>query len=488
MNEELYLIFHELNPASSVAIGHSFKEAPKMILLIEFLKSANTNFKSTKAINYIYQSEIKTVPYSKLVNRFYKLRQQLMEWLYLYLKKTDDNSTKEEQTLSFVRYLYRNNQYKDAFERALVLEKHCLSLNLFELLPEILNIIVETRMYLFEETAGDAFNDGERLLECINLEQAWRKMQYYYNQSYYDVLLEDYQKMLANLRKVVAPYKHFPRFEIMYHFIAFGRGCTVLGYLLKSNNVLMRHLNKLNQLMQRYPDIPLAFLEAQHKKRTLHRLLMLKNIFYFYRNQPTKLRQTLHERAILEKNNPSIKFQESESTWRTLQFFYIVVGQFAKAQICIQKLQDFHKNQEQEDRTDIILSDSARLAFFQFPDKKALSMSQILLEQLNKKKTDPRFEATIAVARILLHLQTATVIVEKTIKTATPILNKFGVNPGLLMRLSTAIFESNAPALKDIMNQMNVILEDKINLLKIVYYKQLLVLTAFHLTNSKIYQ
>lgn len=488
MNEELYLLFHEINPTSNLAIKHSFRESPKMMLLIEFLKSANASFKSTKAINFIYHSEFKTIPYTKLVNRFYKLRQQLLEWLYLYLKKTDSNSSKEEQTLGFIKYLYRNNQYKDAFERALVLEQHCLRLNLFELLPEILNIIVETRMYVFGETAGDAYKDGERLYDSINLEQAWRKMQYYYNQSYYDIQLEDYQKMLANLRKVMYTYKHFPRFEIMYHFIAFGRGCTVLGYLQKSNNVLMRHLNKLNQLMDRHPNMPLAFLEAQHKKRTLHRLLMLKNIFYFYRNQTTKLRQTLQERAILEKNNPSIKFQESESTWRTLQFFYIVVGQFSKAQICIQRLQDFHKNQEQEDRTDIILSDSARLAFFQFPNKKALLMSQILLEQLNKKKTDPRFEATIAVARILLHLQTATLIVDKTIRTAAPILIKFGVNPELLMRLSTAIHESNAPALKDIMNQMNVILEDKINLLKIVYHKQLLVLTAFHLANSKHHQ
>ena len=105
MNEELFLLFCEMNSASRTALDHAFSKSPKMLQLINFLKKSEKTFKTPKAINTVYSEELDTIAYPTLINRFYKLRQQLIEWLYHYLKKTENYSSKEEQSLNFIRYL-----------------------------------------------------------------------------------------------------------------------------------------------------------------------------------------------------------------------------------------------------------------------------------------------------------------------------------------------------------------------------------------------
>ena len=148
MNEELFLLFCEMNSASRTVLNHAFSRSPKMLQLINFLETSKTAFKTPKAIHVVYSEELDTVEYSKLINRFYKLRQQLIEWLYHYLKKTENYSSKEEQSLNFIRYLVNENQFKTALDKALKLEKYCRKLNLFELLPGVLNMIIYARQCL----------------------------------------------------------------------------------------------------------------------------------------------------------------------------------------------------------------------------------------------------------------------------------------------------------------------------------------------------
>ena len=117
MNEELFLLFCEMNLDSRKVLDQAFSKSPKMLQLVNFLKTIKTPFKTPKAIHVIYSAELDSVEYAKLINRFYKLRQQLIEWLYHYLKKTENYTSKEEQRLNFIRYLVNKNQFKNALEK-----------------------------------------------------------------------------------------------------------------------------------------------------------------------------------------------------------------------------------------------------------------------------------------------------------------------------------------------------------------------------------
>ena len=403
MNEELFHLFGEINPESHIALDHAFKKSPKMLRLIYFLKTIDATFKTPKAIHVVYKEEIENTNYSTLINRFYKLRQQLIEWLYHYLKKTEDFSSKEEQNLNFIRYLANQNQFKDALAKALKLEKHCRALNLFELLPGIMNTIIYCRQCLAYDKNDFVLEEEEKLLEAIHWHQVLQKLQYYYQVSHRARTLEAYQKVLSNVRKLIAPYKKLPRFALIYHYLAFSKGAVLLGNKKQSTNALVRHLNKVEDILGEHPKMPIVFVRAHYVPLTTAKLLLLKAMFYFQRGQFSKSTQMLRSRDQIVSMNPNIAFSASEPEIHNMITMLVADKQYDAALRKWEELILFHKKHEQNDRTGFALIQKVNIFFFRFP-KGSMEEHKDFLEELQTADLDEHYVSYMNVAIIWMKL------------------------------------------------------------------------------------
>jgi hypothetical protein len=474
MNEELFLLFCELNSANRIALDEAFCKSPKMLQLINFLKTVETTFKTPKAIHLVYSEELNTVEYPKLINRFYKLRQQLIEWLYHYLKKTENYSSKEEQSLNFIRYLVNKNQFKNALEKAIKLEKHCRKLNLFELLPGVLNMIIYTRQCLFLGGDKVLIEVEKDLLEAIEWHQVLQKLHYYHQRSYRVVNEEDYQEVLKAVRKLIAPYKHLPRFALLYHYIAFSKGCMVLVNIQKSTNALMRHLNKLEAILKENPQIPMVFATNNYTKIDPYNLLLLKAVFYFYRGQFNQSAKALQERDRIETANPDLPYPISESQIRNTITILIVSKQYRLALKKQEQLVAFYKKHEQEERLDLALLEKANIYFFQYPKVHKKDLIS-LCEELKTAK-NPAFASFMNIASIWMQLLLGKVITKEELEEGKVMFESYQIEVELVQELNEAIFQKDSLSLQKIIKKLSDLLEQKNNSIQSIYYQQFLVL------------
>lgn len=474
MNEELFLLFCEMNSASRTALDHAFRQSPKMLQLINFLKNSKTTFKTPKAIHVVYNEELDTVEYAKLINRFYKLRQQLIEWLYHYLKKTENYASKEEQSLNFIRYLVNENQFKTALDKALKLEKHCRKLNLFELLPGVLNMIIYARQCL--QLGGDkALIEAEkRLLEAIEWHQVLQKLHYYHQKSFRIYKEDDYQQVLKSVRKLIAPYKHLPRFAILYHYIAFTKGCMVLGNVKKATNALMRHLNKLEALLKANPQIPMVFMTAYYNKMDPYNLLLLKAVFYFHRGEFNESAKVLKERDRIETANPNLPYPISEAQIRNTITILIVSKQYRLALKKWEQLLVFYKKHEQEERLDLALLEKANIYFFQYP--KVHKKDLLSLYEKLKATTNPAFAAFMNISSIWMQLLLGKVISKEELEKGKAMFEGYQIKGKLVEELNVAATQKDSLGLQRIIKKLEGLLEQKNNSIQSIYYQQFLVI------------
>ncbi|MBL4650421.1 MAG: hypothetical protein JKY03_11885 [Aureispira sp.] len=474
MNEELFLLFCELNSTHRIALDEAFRKSPKMLRLINFLKTVETTFKTPKAIHLVYKEELDTVEYPKLINRFYKLRQQLIEWLYHYLKKTENYSSKEEQRLNFIRYLVNKNQFKNALEKAMKLEKHCRKLNLFELLPGVLNMIIYARQCLFFGGDKVLIEVEKDLLEAIEWHQVLQKLHYYHQQSYRVVNEEGYQEVLKAVRKLIAPYKHLPRFALLYHYIAFSKGCMILVNVQKATNALMRHLNKLEAILKENPQIPMVFATTNYTKIDPYNLLLLKAVFYFYRGQFNQSAKALQERDRIETANPNLPYPISESEIRNTITILIVSKQYRLALKKWEQLVAFYKKHEQEERLDLALLEKANIYFFQYP--KVHKKDLLNLYEKLKIAKNPAFANFMNIASIWMQLLLGKVITKEALEQGKVIFESYQIEAELVQELNEAILQKDTLSLQKIIKKLSDLLEQKNNSIQYIYYQQFLVL------------
>lgn len=479
MNEELFSLFEEINPESRNTLEHSFKNSPKMLRLIEFLKTANAQFKTPKAINHIYEEELEEVDYNTLINRFYKLRQQLLEWLYHYLKKTENYTSDEEQTLNFIRYLVNQNQFKDALDRALKLEVHCRKLNLFELLPSILHLIIYCKQCVFSgDNEAFAAEEG-RLLEAMDWHQKLQKLQYYYQISYKARTLETYQEAMTTIRKLISPYKDLPRFAFIYHYLAFNRGCMIASNVEQSSNALIRHLNTIEKILEDYPQMPLVFATAHHTKMMTFRLWILKAIFYFQKNKYDKAAAAIVQQERLKKAHPNISFPTSEAELRNTLSIYIANQQYEDAFRKLDELIEFNKKHEQLDRMDFALADKANIFFFQFPKGNAQEREE-LLQQVQKYPQGERFSMYLNLAAIWLELILGKEVDSTKLKKEKNTFAAYGIDSQLIQQLSKAIVQKNKKELQALIQQLGQHLQNKELGMQKLYYQQLVKIARYY--------
>ena len=263
MNEELYYLYKDLPPLQRQHIHEIFQKSQKMQLLINILEEKGKALTTVQAVNYIYKEELEQTNFKVLTNRFYKLRKELKDWLLQQLKYSPVCFTQEEQELLYLRQLVITNEYTAAYEKLVELEKHCWKLNLFELLPEIIELKIRALQYTFtldkalqEKTLKD-YQLANELLLLLNQMKAIG-----FQKAYGTTPEQDPE--LQKLQKIIRPYRAYPRFKMTYHNICFSKGFSEIN---ANRQLLSRHLNSYKKLKAAHSNIPCAFYERHYQNK-----------------------------------------------------------------------------------------------------------------------------------------------------------------------------------------------------------------------------
>lgn len=481
MNEELYTLFHELPPETRKALDFVFKDAPKMLALLKFLKEQPEPFRSPKAIHAIYEEDLNLTDFKVLTNRYHKLRQTLIEWLYHFLKKTGNFATREEQELDFLKFLVSKNQFYPALQRALMLEIRCWDNNLFELLPDLLHLIIFCQQSLaYHRSEMVAYET--KLEQAVDLNHILQKLQNLYQMSYAITEEADYQNILNNIRKLTGNYKDSPRFHLIYHYTAFSRGNFVPMVVRNASHALTRHLNKIETIKKQFPEMPFVFISLPRAKAMYAKLLLLKSIFHFLKSKFSEAVQALKELEVLKKNNPTIEFPESEGALRNSISILVGGQQFDWAWSKSLELERFYEKNEYPEKEVALLYEQSHIFFFQFPkgDMNALKNHYQRLNDFISNKSTPNL---LLISKVWLDLTLRKPVEEeglKKIKAHYSITENY-IDTTLIAALSESSCNKDRKGIQATIKLLNAQLKQKCDNVQELFLKQLIKIGKYYL-------
>jgi len=236
---------------------------------------------------------------------------------------------KEEQELAFLRLMIIKNEHVYALAQLQLLEKKCWEKNLFELLPEIIQLILRA-IFACKGLDQEEKNTYLKKLELANdLLSTLQKLNYYL---YYVLAnIEEYQNVIEIVRRKIKKLKSYPRFTMFYHFLAFGSGVYLEDLVKKTSNAMSRHLNQLNKLKEEYPNMPITDLEPYHREKMEINFAMKEAMFWHYKKNPKKSYQAISRRKAILKTSPELYPKLSEAELHNLIYFCINAEQYDDA-------------------------------------------------------------------------------------------------------------------------------------------------------------
>lgn len=338
MNQEIKHLYEGLDQLHRKNIRTFFQQSPKMLLYIDLLEQEqqlNTN----KAVNFIYEEELKDTPRNILINRFYKLRKKIRLWLLKKMKNSPICLTIEEQELAFLRLMVIKNEHVYALEHLKILEEKCWENNIFELLPEVIQLIFRSMHASQVPNKDEQEQYLSKLQEAIELKHHLQNLNYYINYLYANI--QDYSNVVETIRRKLKKLKQYPRFTMLYHFIAFSSGVFREDLVQTTSNAMTRHLNQFNQYKATYPNMPVSDFEPFHREKMDIHFCMKEAVFWYYKQKPKKSYAAIKKRKQMLQDYPNIHLRTSSAELHNLIYFCLNAEAYDDALEYIAQLKDY---------------------------------------------------------------------------------------------------------------------------------------------------
>ncbi|MCH2044666.1 MAG: hypothetical protein MK212_11160 [Saprospiraceae bacterium] len=387
MNKDLSHLYEDLDPIRKKHLTEVFAKAPKMIRLIELLES-NKNISTVKAVNTIYQEDLKQHSFQKLTNRFYKLRQELKEWLLTQLKDTPVCFTPEEQMLGYLRLLLSKNEFRYAMEKIIKLEEQCWKLNLFELLPAVLELRIRALQSIEYTNRELQEIYAEKYKLACQLFQVHKEIKMHYNSLVYINEKEKFEQIVQSIRRLIKPYgQEYPRLKKLYHVMMLSKGVFLPN---PKFNILVRHLNAYKKLSKEHPLVPIFSYESNYKVRMDLDFMRTEAIFWIMKNEFKKAAKILDATAELKEQHPEIYHFYDERGLHNTFIIYLSAGDFEKCYYWLNELKTYVENNPSKQIIYPAQLNELEYYGFAFPKIKHPNPQDLLdavykIEQKNKK-------------------------------------------------------------------------------------------------------
>lgn len=350
MNKSIYYLYQELSTKDKEQLFESYKKSPKMLCYLRFLDKdikPNAAFLD-KVLSAVYAEESDHVEEYILVNRFYKLRQGLHQKLIHICRNRLTSQPEEVVELQFLELLAIKDEYTYLLPRAQKLEQKCWGSNLFEILPDVLRLI---SLALHASQANNTaliltyHNKLEKANELLNVLNQIRHLSNGFRLDIIrlenrDLLGESYRKTVSKIKRKIRSFD-YPRFKLIYHYVSFTIGSNLQDIATANGNILTRHLNQLDKIMEQYPGMPIFEYRKNHRIYDVDSLLTKKSLYWYMRKNAKKSVQYILESIKLKENNPTVYIAMTEPDVHNLLICCFGAREYLTSLYFIDQLKEF---------------------------------------------------------------------------------------------------------------------------------------------------
>lgn len=384
MNRDLLNSFRQLDPLERHRLAESLRDAPVARNLLAFLEEcAGENFQTSTAVQALYPDSAE--PAAKLENRFYKLRKKLYEEITGVLSPAEERLTPEEHALYAARMEIHHSHYGRAIEQLEQLAATLWARNLFELLPDALDLTI--LCYQRKSKASSNTTLHEDYDRAVELQHTLRRLKGLARRQHEKNQYAEAEVAVANLRKLkrlARKHADYPRFQLIYHEWAGNdalfrnptRQLTEGEYRAR-----LRHLNAMEQLMYQHPEVPglywgpNAFLQLQHAYRSERYTLLAR---------AGKMADALEqqERAWQLATRPGSSILLSGPDYLNRARLYTAVGKWPQAQAAARDYIEYQAGQDADASPGLELL--AQIYVWAWPALDATPDRPMLIKRLQK--------------------------------------------------------------------------------------------------------
>jgi hypothetical protein len=349
MNERLRSEIQSMSQERMQQMIDNLQSRPMLKKLFEAYRfNDSKKIDSAELIKAVYMND--GTAYSVLRNRFFKLRKELSELLgnsSFQLQNPAFMTTEEQQYLSF-RHAVISGHGKDVIQDLKKFEKHLRQLNIFELWPSCLQLIIyynqinnqledNKKYYYLLQQATEAQYELNRIIA------AGRQI-YEYN---FHRALQDAGAQFEMLKRIALKYKQFPRFSLCYHYLSMYYKMGSNLYTDKSH-VTARHLNRVRKLRLKHPNMPIMQFLPEYVEKLNYHILEVQAFYYYNSLKFNKSMDLYEELTILNGVQQSPK---NEAQLLNLITISIAAERFDAAMHYINVLEAFFATNNIHDRS-----------------------------------------------------------------------------------------------------------------------------------------
>lgn len=287
MNTEIHRKILSLSANEYNDLLARYQNAPVMQAYITAIRNMPDKTITVREIVLkVYGKEAKQ-HYAKCENRFYKLRKNLLQELnrvYNYSNNAENGwMTDEEKQKNHCRNLIESGHFGEAEQHLLQLKKTCETNNMFELLPEIIDLLIQCKQTL------NKLNETEVLykdfIEALEMHKHIYEAKIYVKKIYENNFINrmnDVQLDFQPLERLSRRYAEKPRFKLIYNFAAayYKTGSGGNNETLKPN-VITRHIKMVKKIMFQYPKMPAINYTGNYEYKQQYRILEMEAFYQF---------------------------------------------------------------------------------------------------------------------------------------------------------------------------------------------------------------
>lgn len=283
MNRELQQNFNALGTNEKEMLAGRFKNSPVMERLIQFLSTNHRdNFKNSEAVKAVYDIEKADKEYVRYENSYFKLRKKLYDEIKAPVKTDEGLLTAEEQDFFNARLMINQGKQLEAIGILTKLEKHCWANNIFELLPQTIDLLILCNQYYNKLAANEKLY--EKLEKVIRLRADMQRLALL-SRSVYEINfkrgIKYAEKELDEMAALAARHSDYPRFRMAYNFVAayYKLGSGGFGY--HNMNIIGRHLSVLNKIHKQFPLMPAVLFTLNYSVNQSYHFREIQMFFFF---------------------------------------------------------------------------------------------------------------------------------------------------------------------------------------------------------------
>lgn len=259
INALLTLKVKGLSATGITTIKKDFSNSPLVLSFLAFLQNQKREkFSTTEAVLYLYRVKPGAENYTVFENRFFKLRKKFYDYFTASPPEVHPVFTPQEIQLHEIKTLSVEGRYQEVLPLLHDLEKRLWNENVFELLPEVLDIHIHTNQVL------KLFNDNDVLFEKLDLTESLvadiiqaKKI----SRKIYEANLIGGVKAtlpyLQKMQRLSINRNEYPRFKLIYNVLSaihkLGGGGLDHRHDPKITN---RFISVIKKIHEQYPTMP----------------------------------------------------------------------------------------------------------------------------------------------------------------------------------------------------------------------------------------